>query len=107
MFIKRCLSLVMIALLVQPQLLICGDELDDQQNTQSVKDQDKTGADLDKVSTPSKQKKEIKIDVKVNEDGSASFVFSTGNRSLDLLLLVVLVGGGAWKCGCLPGSSST
>ena len=28
MFTKRCLSLVMVALLVQPQLLVCGDDLD-------------------------------------------------------------------------------
>ncbi len=104
MFTKRCLSLVMVALLAQPQLLVCaGDDADlDQKDAgqeQVVGVSNTTNADLDKVSADpavhGKQKKEIKIDVKVNEDGSASFGFSTGNRNLDLLiLLVVLVGSG-------------
>ena len=41
MLTKRCLSVVMVALLVQPQLLVCGDDLDQKDEGQEQVDAEK------------------------------------------------------------------
>ena len=110
MLTKRCLSVVMVALLVQPQLLVCGVELNDlDQNEEQCQEAVASPSEANQGDNQPEaaqkgqsevKKRAIQLEGKVNEDGSFNFSFITGNRRLDALIglaAAVLVLAGYWK----------
>jgi hypothetical protein len=101
MVAKRYLHMLMGVLLIQPQFLVCNENLDESSERIEQIDQELPVAEDGKT-----EKKAIQVHGQVKDDGSFSLNITTGDPRIDKLLTVTAVFFViAWKWGCFSSSS--